>query len=130
MKKSARKKVAEKRLAEINIGKRKRNKSVPKIEKQELHCHACDRYVQFEIDTSLNGNHTIKCPNCGHEHYRVVKDGIITAERWQSSGASYAVIATSFTVMSTWDSYGNSSAGAEVSYFAYGAWVNSTLATT
>jgi transcription elongation factor Elf1 len=37
-------------------------------EAQELHCHNCDKYVQFTIDTELNGNHVLECPNCGHEH--------------------------------------------------------------
>jgi hypothetical protein len=69
------------------------------IEMQELHCHACDRYVQFPIDLSLDGCHTLKCPNCGHEHFRVVEKGIITGERWQSSGPVWPVSnATSSTV--------------------------------
>ena len=38
------------------------------IERQELQCHACGKYVQFDIDLSLNGNHVLNCPNCGHEH--------------------------------------------------------------
>jgi predicted RNA-binding Zn-ribbon protein involved in translation (DUF1610 family) len=52
------------------------------VERQELHCHACDKYVQFDIDLSLNGNHVFNCPNCGHEHCRVVQNGIITDARW------------------------------------------------
>ena len=56
---------------------------------QELHCHACNRYVQFQIDTSLNGNHVIKCPNCDHEHCRVVKDGIITDGRWDQRNGNW-----------------------------------------
>lgn len=54
------------------------------IERQELYCHNCTRYVQFDIDVSLNGNHVLLCPNCKHEHCRVVVDGIITGERWSS----------------------------------------------
>lgn len=52
------------------------------MERQELHCHNCNKYVQFSIDTEKDGQHILKCPNCGHEHYRVVKDGKITGERW------------------------------------------------
>ena len=51
-------------------------------EVQELHCHNCGRYVQFRLDLSLNGNHVLNCPNCGHEHCRVVNDGKITDIRW------------------------------------------------
>lgn len=52
------------------------------IERQELYCHNCGGYVQFDMDLSLNGNHILTCPNCGHEHCRVVKDGVITDIRW------------------------------------------------
>ena len=44
-----------------------------------------DRYVQFDLDLSLNGNHVLNCPNCGHEHCRVVRNGVITGDRWDSS---------------------------------------------
>ena len=53
-------------------------------EAQELHCHACDKYVQFPMDLSLDGNHILTCPNCGHEHCRVIHDGKITGDRWSS----------------------------------------------
>jgi hypothetical protein len=54
------------------------------VERQELHCHACNGYVQFALDTSINGNHVLACPNCGHEHCRVVKDGKISDVRWDT----------------------------------------------
>jgi hypothetical protein len=59
------------------------------VERQELYCHACNGYVRFNIDTALDGNHTIICPNCGHEHYRLVNKGVITDIRWKSSGIQY-----------------------------------------
>lgn len=52
------------------------------LERQEIHCHACQMYVQFSLDTAINGNHVLECPNCGHEHCRVVKDGKISDVRW------------------------------------------------
>ena len=52
--------------------------------RQELYCHACDRNVLFVVDMELDGNHVLNCPNCGHEHCRVVKDGVITGDRWDS----------------------------------------------
>jgi len=33
--------------------------------KQELHCHGCNQYVQFEVDINQDGNYTIPCPKCG-----------------------------------------------------------------
>lgn len=71
------------------FGRRKR--------RQELHCHECDKYVQFIIDASLDGNHVLNCPNCGHEHCRVVKDGLITGERWDSRNGDTYNIAMSNT---------------------------------
>jgi|SRR5208337_1236770 len=59
------------------------------LERQELHCHACGKYVQFDLDTAINGNHVLACPNCGHEHCRVVYNGKISDTRWdQRNGAS------------------------------------------
>jgi len=50
--------------------------------KQELHCHNCDSYLQFEIDMDLDGKHVIECPNCGHEHCRVLEDGETTLVKY------------------------------------------------
>jgi hypothetical protein len=33
------------------------------------------------LSESMNGNYTIKCGNCGHEHYRVIKNGVVTEDR-------------------------------------------------
>jgi len=56
--------------------------NIENIQRQELFCHNCKGYVQFNIDLSLDGNHVLECPNCKHEHCRVVKDGVITEDRW------------------------------------------------
>jgi hypothetical protein len=56
----------------------------------EFWCHCCDRpgdgggYVYVKLNTNLEGNHVINCPNCGHKHYRVVKEGIITDCRFHT----------------------------------------------
>lgn len=55
---------------------------MPDKRHEELHCHACSRYVQFVLDYDLDGRHILNCPNCGHEHYRIIREGRITAERW------------------------------------------------
>jgi len=74
--------------------------------RQELHCHACDHYVQFSMDLAKDGNHVLECPNCGHEHCRVVKDGKITDIRWdQRNGPTIQIYTTSSTTgtTSSWD---------------------------
>lgn len=61
--------------------------------RSELWCHDCDNYVQYTYDDGLNGNHVIKCPKCGHEHCRVIKNGIITSDRWDSRNQNSYVCA-------------------------------------
>jgi hypothetical protein len=75
-------------------------------ERQEIHCHACDKWVQFIIDVAMDGNHVLNCPNCNHEHCRVVKDGKITDFiRDQRNGPTYQVPVyyISYTVNSAFD---------------------------
>lgn len=102
-------------------------------ERQEIHCHDCGQYVQFDIDVSMNGNHVLNCPVCGHEHCRVVKDGIITEDRWDSRNGSSIMINTStmsVTSTSTWDTYtttastGTTGATTADTYYLYDAWLN------
>ena len=62
------------------------------IERQELWCHHCSRYVQFSLDVSLDGNHVLDCPNCGHEHCRVVSRGRITSDRWDTRNQNIWVV--------------------------------------
>jgi hypothetical protein len=86
------------------------------IERQELYCHNCGKYVQFDVDVSQNGNLILECPNCGHEHCRVIEDGKITERRWdRRNGTPYPpagsvvqtiiVTNTSWTNQSTYNNY-------------------------
>ena len=87
-------------------------------EPQELHCHNCNQYVRFDMDLSQDGNHVLKCPNCGHEHCRVVKDGRITGIRWDSrNGPRVQAHSISYGLTST-----TSSTSAT---FYFGAWTSS-----
>lgn len=51
----------------------------------DLDCHACNKLFVAQLDHSVNGNHIVICPHCGHQHCRVIVDGKITSERWDSS---------------------------------------------
>jgi len=104
-----------------------------KIEVQELYCHGCGRYVQFTLDLNLNGNYAIKCPNCGHVHYRVIRNGKITGIRWDPSLATYYLRGYTSTSSSTYSTYststsawGDSSGG----YFLYELWLRSVIPAT
>lgn len=95
------------------------------IERQELFCHNCQVYVQFDLDLELNGNHVLECPNCKHEHCRVVKDGKITDTRWDSKNNH---------VITTTDLYSSSDSttsytvydGTGASCYLYMSWMNSS----
>lgn len=48
----------------------------------EFYCTECYKYFDVKLDVSTNGYFRIHCPNCGHIHYREVKNGKITDERF------------------------------------------------
>ena len=50
----------------------------------DLFCTECDKNFIGTIDFNIDGNHVIICPYCGHEHCRVIKNGTITDDRWDS----------------------------------------------
>ena len=79
------------------------------IEVTEIHCHECGGYVKFAVDKSKNGNHVFNCPKCQHEHCRVVENGKITSDRWESrnSAPTYTYTMT----MQSWSSTGYETSG-------------------
>lgn len=90
------------------------------IRRQELYCHECNRYVQFDMDLSLNGNHVLNCPNCGHEHCRVVENGEITGIRWeQRNGPTWTI-----SLNSTASSISTFASSTTNDSFTYSAWMN------
>jgi len=48
----------------------------------EFWCGSCRHYLYVKLNTGLEGNHIIICPECGHKHYRLVKSGVITSDRF------------------------------------------------
>lgn len=106
------------------------------IERQELFCHNCKVYVQFDLDLELNGNHVLECPNCKHEHCRVVNNGIISDKRWDSKNNYVIPLSTlTYSTTTTFDLYNSAnsttsgytvpaSSGTDV--FTYMSWMNSS----
>jgi len=83
-------------------------------QKHELQCHNCDKYVQFNLKEDKDGKHEIKCPNCGHIHYRYVRDGKVTSERYALDKSHYnyqtwtaigITCSSSCTTTTGWDVY-------------------------
>jgi len=103
------------------MARKPKKQFVPK-ERQEIYCHGCSQYVQFDIDVNLDGQHTIVCPVCGHEHYRIVRNGKVTEARWASSSSlpNYFATCTTSTATSTFDS------SSTTDPFLYGSWLNTT----
>jgi len=54
------------------------------IQRTNVDCTHCSRVFVAKINHDLDGNHKIICPYCGHEHWRAIKKGIVTADRWGS----------------------------------------------
>jgi len=50
----------------------------------DTHCTECSKNFISEVDVTINGDHVVICPYCGHEHCRVVEDGVITSDRWST----------------------------------------------
>lgn len=47
----------------------------------EFNCYCQKPYIYVWLNTGITGNYVIRCPTCGHEHYRAVENGIITQDR-------------------------------------------------
>ena len=57
--------------------------------KFEFYCSgSCRKYFDFTLRDNLNGNYRIHCPNCGHIHYRSLKNGEITEARFNENDKS------------------------------------------
>lgn len=62
----------------------------------DLYCHGCEeKGLPYNfiatLDFSLNGNHEIECPRCGHIHYRFIRDGVVTEQRYSSGYPTHKV---------------------------------------
>jgi hypothetical protein len=103
-----------------------RGKGEEMKEVNEFYCHACNGYFRVELEMGLNGNHVVECPNCGHEHCRVIEGGRITADRWdQRNGLgaiSYTVTMSDYSATSAYSGTGDS--------FIASSWVNTSASAT
>lgn len=50
----------------------------------DMNCTNCSKNFIAQLDMSLDGNHVVECPYCGHEHCRVIKAGKVTGDRFES----------------------------------------------
>ncbi len=47
----------------------------------EFHCTNCFGYNYPMLRDNMSGNFTLICGGCDHEHYRHIKDGVVTEDR-------------------------------------------------
>jgi DNA-directed RNA polymerase subunit RPC12/RpoP len=64
------------------------------IVRTDMYCTECRKNFIAKLDFSIEGNHEIICPHCGHEHCRVIKNGKITEDRWSSKQHNTVVAET------------------------------------
>lgn len=97
------------------------------LERQELHCHNCNNYVQFSLDMELSGQHILTCPKCGHKHYRIVENGKVTEARWgqdpSQQNTFFVTTGITFSSTSTFTTYQSitTTTSASASFF-HDAW--------
>lgn len=53
----------------------------------EFVCYCAKKYIYVWLNTGINGNYEIVCPTCGHVHYRSIKNGHITDDRFSGGNA-------------------------------------------
>ena len=58
----------------------------------EFDCTNCMFYNYPMLSETMNGNYTIKCGNCGHEHYRVITKGAVTQDRHDKNRGAAEII--------------------------------------
>ena len=54
------------------------------IIRTDVDCTSCGKLFIAKLNFDLDGNHQILCPHCGHEHWRVIRKGVVTGDRWGS----------------------------------------------
>lgn len=54
------------------------------VQRSQVDCSDCGKIFISKVNHDLDGNHKVVCPYCGHEHWRAIKAGVVTAQRWGS----------------------------------------------
>ncbi len=61
------------------------------LSRTDMFCHACNKNFIASLDFSLDGNHAVECPHCGHKHFRKIRGGVVTGERYDSDANTHFV---------------------------------------
>lgn len=91
--------------------------------RSQVYCTNCGGTFVAALDMEIDGNHEITCPLCAHVHYRVVRDGEITEDRWRSSAGSI-IPATIYAGSSVLSVSVTATAVGTTSSFLVGSWLS------
>lgn len=90
------------------------------IVRTDIYCHDCSKQFIGSLDYDLNGNHEVECPYCGHLHYRVIKNGIVTDRRYDSQAGPTIKISTK----GVWKHDSKAIQTHSISHFLRDRWLN------
>lgn len=64
------------------------------VVRTDVDCTDCGRIFVAKINFDLDGNHKIICCFCGHTHWRVIKKGCVTGDRWGTQNGPNQTVPT------------------------------------
>ena len=89
----------------------------------DLYCHNCQKTFVAAIDFRIDGNHEIHCAYCDHIHFRVIKDGVATEDRFSSDDSDKP----STIARKTWKAEGLGITTSTASHFLRERWLERLL---
>lgn len=64
------------------------------LTRTDLYCNECRKDFVAMLAFNLDGNHKVRCPHCGHIHWRVIAGGRVTGDRWNGAAGQVWEIGT------------------------------------
>jgi len=73
---------------------------------EEFYCSVygggCGKYFKTYLRTNMIGNYTVRCPACNHDHFRFIKEGLVTDDRHSNRyGTAEVIIGLASTMSDT-----------------------------
>jgi DNA-directed RNA polymerase subunit RPC12/RpoP len=90
------------------------------INRTDVYCHQCSHNFIAHINYDVEGNHVVECPYCGHCHYRIIKAGKVTEDRYSSDHSTHKDRAE----RGMWKSNSVPMATSTVAHFLRNRWLN------
>lgn len=74
--------------------------------REEFYCDkaggGCGKYFWTWLRDDMFGNYTVECPSCGHHHFRVITEGLVTQDRHnERMGKAEVIISMKSTIRET-----------------------------